>query len=199
MITNNTLTLNSTGGRGGGLFVSLDDDAATASIFNNIVRENTATGDGDDVFVFDDANRNNTGSPVNLFNNDLSDFFSLCVNTGGCTPDISEGNNIDLDTPFIDAANRDFHLQEGSPCIDAGDPAAPDLPDADFEGNPRDVDGDGDGTMPDMGADEFIPTVDRGGDGGVFYCAEWRSNLNSTISSYTSFCCGEKIVEKTQN
>ena len=90
MITNNTFTLNSTGGRGGGLFVALDDDVATANIFNSIVRDNTATGDGDDVFVFDDANRNNTGSPVNLFNNDLSDFFSFCVNTGGCTPDISE-------------------------------------------------------------------------------------------------------------
>ena len=159
MITNNTFTLNSTGGRGGGLFVSLDGDVATANIFNSIVRDNTATGDGDDVFVFDDANRNNTGSPVNLFNNDLSDFFSFCVNTGGCTSGISEGNNIDLDPLFIDAANRDFHLQEGSPCIDAGDPNAPALPATDFEGDPRDVDGDGDGTTPDMGADEFIPGV----------------------------------------
>ena len=119
---------------------------------------------------------------MNLFNNDLSDFFSFCVNTGGCTPDISEGNNIDLDPLFVDAVNRDFHLQEGSPAIDAGDPAAPDLPDTDFEGDPRDVDGDGDGITPDMGADEFIPTVDRGGDGGG--CSLAQSATPTSIPLY---------------
>lgn len=183
MIINNTLTLNSTGGRGGGLFVSLDDDAATASIFNNIVRDNTATGDGDDIFVFDDANRNNTGSPVNLFNNDFSDFFSDCDSRPlFCESNISEGNNINEDPLFVNAADGDVHLQEGSPCIDAGDPNAPALPATDFEGDPRDVDGDGDGTTPDMGADEFIPTVDRGGDGGG--CSLAQSGVPTSIPLY---------------
>lgn len=43
--------------------------------------------------------------------------------------------NFDLDPSFVDPAAGDHHLQAGSPCIDAGDPAAP--PDAD--GSPADV------------------------------------------------------------
>ena len=37
---------------------------------------------------------------------------------GGCS---GEGN-IDADPMFVDTANSDYHLTEGSPCIDAGDP-----------------------------------------------------------------------------
>ena len=50
----------------------------------------------------------------------------------------------------------DFHLTENSPCLDKGTSAAPDIPDKDFEGNPRSYDGDKDGyKFPDLGADEF--------------------------------------------
>lgn len=90
--------------------------------------------------------------------------------TGG-----GEGN-IDADPCFVEAgywdangtpddANDDFwvdgdyHLTEGSPCIDAGDPnytAGPN--DVDLDGNARVVDGDRDGnSVVDIGAYEFIP------------------------------------------
>jgi hypothetical protein len=61
---------------------------------------------------------------------------------------------------FVDAANGDFRLADGSPCIDAGTNAAPGLPDYDFEGDDRILDGDGDGTaIVDMGVDEFTVPV----------------------------------------
>jgi hypothetical protein len=66
---------------------------------------------------------------------------------------------------FVDPDNGDYHLQGGSPCIDAGTPVG--APADDIEGNPRD---DG---YPDMGAYEgeavacyscigFDPPMDKG-------------------------------------
>jgi predicted GH43/DUF377 family glycosyl hydrolase len=55
--------------------------------------------------------------------------------------------NIDANPHFVDAANGDYHLQMGSPCIDAGTPDG--APATDLEGTPRDA-------MPDMGAYERI-------------------------------------------
>jgi len=63
--------------------------------------------------------------------------------------------NIDLDPLFVDAAGGDLHLGTGSPCIDEGSNAAPNLPPYDFEGDPRILDGDGDlVAVVDMGVDE---------------------------------------------
>jgi predicted outer membrane repeat protein len=65
--------------------------------------------------------------------------------------------NIDDDPLFVDAANGDLHLGTGSPCIDAGDNGAQNLPPYDFEGDDRILDGDDDGTATvDMGVDEFV-------------------------------------------
>ncbi len=54
--------------------------------------------------------------------------------------------NIDVDPLFVDPANGDYHLQVGSPCIDAGTSVG--APAADIEGTPRDA-------APDMGAYEW--------------------------------------------
>jgi hypothetical protein len=63
--------------------------------------------------------------------------------------------NIDADPQFLDAAYAVFRLVRGSPCIDAGTNDAPNLPPYDFEGQPRIMDGNGDGVpIVDMGVDE---------------------------------------------
>ncbi len=70
--------------------------------------------------------------------------------------------NINADPLFA----FEHHLSAGSPCIDAGDPNyAPPAGETDIDGEPRRIDGDGDGVARvDMGADEYHPLGDMDGD-----------------------------------
>jgi hypothetical protein len=66
-------------------------------------------------------------------------------------------DNISADRLFLDPDNGDFHLRPDSPCIDAGNNDAPNLPGYDFEGDARIMDVDEDGTpVIDMGVDEAL-------------------------------------------
>ncbi len=89
-----------------------------------------------------------------IWNNDDSYLsLSTCDVRGGWP---GEGN-IDIDPQF--AFVNDAHLLPGSPCIDAGtnDPIGG-LPPDDRDGNPRPLDGNGDGeSIADIGAFEFNP------------------------------------------
>ena len=59
------------------------------------------------------------------------------------------GGNIGDNPLFVDAGNGDYHLQEGSPCIDVGTNELA-TAETDFDGNPRIV-----GGRVDMGAYEY--------------------------------------------
>ena len=72
-----------------------------------------------------------------------------------CSPGIGCVNE---DPLFVDLSSDDFHFQENSSCIDAGTPdtTGMNLPPFDLDGNPRIVDGNGDGiAIIDMGCYEF--------------------------------------------
>ena len=63
---------------------------------------------------------------------------------------------------FVDPSNADFHLQQNSPCIDKGDGETIKLPDFDFEGDKRLLDGNRDGlAIVDIGADEYAKSLIR--------------------------------------
>jgi dockerin type I repeat protein len=142
-----TFSDNESGEEGGGAYIT-----DSSLISNNIIRDNRSSSDGNDLFV--------NGPDVGLFNNNLGPNANFeTANSPDLvvtdTTNYSQGNNIKTDPLLTD----DFHLQYGSPAIDAGDNTAVQSLfwpiDTDFEGDPRIVDGNGDGNaVVDIGADE---------------------------------------------
>jgi len=158
-ILNNTFTGN-TSNCGGGVCAVFTNKDRPGKLYNNIIWNNTAP-KGSDIYI------DNTGVdpflpvPVQLFNNDFDQSSSGTNIVIPFTIDPSNLNNVD--PLFVGDGN--YRLTQFSPCIDAGDNDAPDLPETDMEGNPR-ISG---GTV-DMGAYEYnpsVPTADAGIDQAV--------------------------------
>ncbi|MGD9116922.1 MAG: right-handed parallel beta-helix repeat-containing protein [Dehalococcoidia bacterium] len=129
---------------GGGIF-SMDSDSV---VENCIVVANIAITGGGGIYV-------SGGSPTIDYNN-----------VWGNTPDNYSGgtggtHDISTDPLFIDTDNYNFSLRGNSPCIDAGDnDAVPAGITTDIMGNPRFLDGNGDGTATvDMGITETLAIV----------------------------------------
>jgi len=125
--------------------------------------------------------------------------------------------NINADPKFVDQANGDLHLQQGSPCIDAG--TSDDAPLTDMVDNPRFdapwIPNTGGGTYPyyDMGALEFVETVSPpdppsgpvGGTKGTSYTYSTggaSSNLQHTVQYFFDWGDGTNsgwLAEGTTN
>jgi hypothetical protein len=76
---------------------------------------------------------------------------------GTCAGQSAQNGNISTDPLFVNQAAGDFHLQSTSPAIDAGTNSVANLPQTDFAGNPRILDGNNDCVSTvDIGAYELV-------------------------------------------
>jgi predicted outer membrane repeat protein len=173
-LTNNTFYANKAESEGGAIRLRLLGTDSIARIYNNILWMNVAP-DGADLWIDNDGDNNFLPSPVELFNNDFDQ-----SSTGTCikipfTIDPSNLNNVN--PLFADPENGDFHLSEGSPCINAGNNSAPELPATDKDGQPRIMDG-----VVDMGAYEceFLYVEPEGLCGGKLPC---YTSIHEAIST----------------
>ena len=112
---------------------------------------------------------------------------------GGDLPSqIGINGNISADPQFVHPSTGNYHLQLSSPCIDAGDNAAPDLPATDIDEDARILDGNRDGAaVVDMGVDEVLRSFDR--------CIQDDSSgivlkINSSTGEYEFANCSGIIV-----
>jgi parallel beta-helix repeat protein len=90
------------------------------------------------------------------------------------------------DPGFVDYAADNFHLRPDSPCIDAGADLSATVTD-DFEGNPRPLDGNGDGVAAfDIGAYEYRPPM-------TLYV--WQ-NSPSSAAPFTTWATAAHNIQK---
>ena len=154
-LTNNTISYNSTVGSGGGIKIIADRDDTTLQMHSNIIYSNSASEEANNLYIDNDGNNNVIFAPVTLLNNDFdqsTESFFFKDPTFYTRIDPSNLNGVN--PLFVDSNNSNFHLQNGSPCINSGNSAAPFMPLLDLDGQPRIMGGD-----VDMGAYETIDTV----------------------------------------
>jgi parallel beta-helix repeat protein len=167
VVTNCTFLGNSVDYYGGGMYNS---GSSSPTVTNCTFSGNSAPMYGGGML-----NRNSSPVVTNciLWEDSPDDIYNDASEPVVTYSDIQGGydgeGNINLDPLFVDATNGDYHLGPGSPCIDAGTNDATHLPEYDFEGDPRIMNGDGSGAaVVDMGVDEvpgfalYLPVVFRG-------------------------------------
>jgi len=120
------------------LFIEIPEIIGVIHIHNNIFWGNTSQNE-----EYKDIYINGYGQEQIAKNNIISETRALWTDTA---------NNRDIDPLFFDPDNNDFHLRPNSPCINAGNPDAPELSEFDLDGNPRIG-------LPDIGAYEFSNTA----------------------------------------
>ena len=155
-LINNTITenrANAASGYGGGLELWMANSLSVADVYNNIIWGNSAT-TGADIYI-----KSGSIGTVNSYNNnfDLSKLYGTFTDEGNnisaaplfAASGYWDDNGTPSDTSDDFWVSGDYHLTSGSPCIDEGDNSAPSIPDEDFEGDPRIMNG-----IVDMGVDE---------------------------------------------
>jgi parallel beta-helix repeat protein len=173
VIVDNVVT-NPNGGGGGGVYWQIPANPAPVSLLNNTIVGNTAS-QGSALYA-------NGFPPVALITNNIivgsgAGGATYCgslsgsiptfnsndaINTSGpayagsCTDQTGINRNISADPSFVNAGTGNYRLASGSQAIDAGTNGASNLPQTDYSGTPRILDGNNDCVSTvDMGAYEF--------------------------------------------
>ena len=152
-LINCTITGNSTKRAGGGLYCY----NASPTLINCTIADNSAELDGGGLYCISSSLPELVNcilwgdSPNEIRNVGVEGpVLTYCDIEGGWN---SRGvGNLAAAPLFVDATSGDYHLTEGSPCIDAGTTSSVGAPMTDFEGDPRPL-----GAGHDIGADEFNP------------------------------------------
>jgi parallel beta-helix repeat protein len=159
------------GGSGAGLYISPSSSSTETTVINNTIAANSAYDNtsGVDVGGFGQyatftnniivaaAGQNavscnspySSVSPIFSYNDAFAASGSPWAST--CDSTTNPGN-FSSDPLFMSPGSNDFHLQAASPAVNTGNNSAPNLPNTDFDGNPRLA-----GTI-DLGAYEVVNT-----------------------------------------
>jgi len=171
------LIYNNTAGQGSGIYFLVDDSSPGPILVNNTIIGGSGGSQGVAVYA------NGYDNQVQFFNNLLigpsgqnavycdgtyqqesptftnNDVFSPSGTglAGTCAGQSGLSGNISADPQLVNASAGDFHLQPTSPAVDAGNNSAPNLPQTDYAGNPRILDGNNDCVSTvDIGAYELV-------------------------------------------
>lgn len=150
ILVNNTIVGGSGGNQGSAVYASGFDSQVQS--FNNLL-----IGPSGQNAVYCDGTYSQ--QPPTFTNNDAyspngSGFDGTCASQSG------QNGNISADPQFVNASTGDFHPQPASPAIDTGNNSAAYLPQTDFAGNRRILDGNNDCVSTvDLGVYELVQTA----------------------------------------
>jgi hypothetical protein len=203
VVVQNIIVNNSAGagGSGGGMYVLAPAGVADV-IVNNTIAGNTAydgtSGIYSDAF-FPTVISNNivvaaAGQNAIVCSPLISNFPNFSHNdafapggqawSSNCAGFAQSNGNLSADPQFVDAPNGNYHLQASSPAIDAGDNSAPNLPQQDYAGTTRVLDGNNDcAATVDLGVYELPNTA---GPANVSLSPSYLSFLSQVIGTSSS-------------
>ncbi len=210
-VTNNTVWGNFANGSsatGGGFNIRIMDNTSAVHLHNNIVRNNSSTLDGRDIYIDSDGDGDTLGAMVFLKNNILGNNAKFDPTNDDDTDNnrlVSQDivitrtdyyyfdANLTDDPQLQNPSDGNFHLKPSSPAIDAGDNLAPHLPPEDMDGDKRIL-----GSAVDIGADEFgyRLSVNIEGEGKVTSTPE---GIDCGSDCSETFSRGESVVLKAES
>ena len=136
-ITDCTISGNSNEWFGGGIYCSDSNPTISNCAVTDNIGEGIYVDDGSPNITYSDFHNNSDGD---FGGGGIDPNLGVIVTTNANGDSCDAWMNISLDPMYVDPDNGDYHLQESSPCIDAGDPDSPLDPD---------------GTIADIGAFYF--------------------------------------------